>query len=256
MCQLLGMSANTPTDIRFSFSGLRVRGGERGPHRDGYGLCLYRQRGVQAFHDFLPASQSDLAVLLERLPIKADVALGHIRQANVGVVSLVNTHPFIREWRGRYWSFAHNGQFRGSKGLPQTYYTPVGTTDSEAGFCWIMNQLRALARPPGEKRLCTLLHQFFQDLDTRGIFNAMLTDGDRFFTYCSKSLYWITRRAPFGQAKLVDRDMMVDFSRETTPRDVVTLIATEPLTEDEAWTAMQPGELILWKNGEIVWRGV
>ena len=34
MCELLGMSANTTTDIRFSLSGLIQRGGVTGPHRD------------------------------------------------------------------------------------------------------------------------------------------------------------------------------------------------------------------------------
>jgi hypothetical protein len=33
MCELLGMSANVPTDIRFSFTGLVQRGGETGPQR-------------------------------------------------------------------------------------------------------------------------------------------------------------------------------------------------------------------------------
>ena len=35
MCELLGMSANVPTDICFSFTGLVQRGGGTGPHKDG-----------------------------------------------------------------------------------------------------------------------------------------------------------------------------------------------------------------------------
>ena len=41
MCELLGMSANIPTDIRFSFSGLMQRGGRTGPHSDGWGIAFY-----------------------------------------------------------------------------------------------------------------------------------------------------------------------------------------------------------------------
>ena len=33
MCELLGLSANTPTDISFSFSGLKQRGGNTGETR-------------------------------------------------------------------------------------------------------------------------------------------------------------------------------------------------------------------------------
>lgn len=40
MCELLGMSANVPTDITFSLSGLISRGGQTGPHKDGWGITF------------------------------------------------------------------------------------------------------------------------------------------------------------------------------------------------------------------------
>lgn len=49
MCELLGMSANVPTDIVFSFTGLMQRGGGTGPHRDGWGIAFYEGRGVRLF---------------------------------------------------------------------------------------------------------------------------------------------------------------------------------------------------------------
>ncbi len=44
MCELLGMSANVPTDICFSFTGLMQRGGRTGPHRDGWGITFMKER--------------------------------------------------------------------------------------------------------------------------------------------------------------------------------------------------------------------
>ena len=44
MCELLGMSANVPTDICFSFTGLVQRGGGTGPHKDGWGIRFMRVR--------------------------------------------------------------------------------------------------------------------------------------------------------------------------------------------------------------------
>ena len=44
MCELLGMSANVPTDICFSFTGLMLRGGKTGPHKDGWGITFYEGR--------------------------------------------------------------------------------------------------------------------------------------------------------------------------------------------------------------------
>ena len=42
MCQLLGMNANTPTDVMFSFTGLAVRADE---HKDGFGIAFFEGAG-------------------------------------------------------------------------------------------------------------------------------------------------------------------------------------------------------------------
>jgi Glutamine amidotransferases class-II len=42
----------------------------------------------------------------------------------------------------------------------------------------------------------------------------------------------------------------VDFAKETTPRDVVTVVATRPLTRDEVWTVMAPGDYAVFRRGE------
>ncbi|PKH98350.1 class II glutamine amidotransferase, partial [Shewanella sp. 11B5] len=60
------------------------------------------------------------------------------------------------------------------------------------------------------------------------------------------------RRAPFGQATLIDTDVVIDFSQETTPNDVVTVIATRPLTNNENWVVLQPGEWKLFRKGELI----
>ena len=124
------MSANVPTDIRFSFAGLAKRGGATGPHRDGWGIAFYEERGVRAFHDPQPSAHSPLAALVRDYPIKSRIVIAHVRRANRGKVALENTHPFVRELWGRAWTFAHNGQLRGVKKLPLKFYRPIGTTDS------------------------------------------------------------------------------------------------------------------------------
>lgn len=110
MCELLGMSANVPTDICFSFTGLMQRGGNTGPHRDGWGITFYEGKGFRTFKDPNPSCESKIAELVQNYPIKSQAVVSHIRQANRGGVNLENTHPFTRELWGRYWTFAHNGQ--------------------------------------------------------------------------------------------------------------------------------------------------
>ena len=104
MCELLGMSANVPTDICFSFSGLRARGGRTGPHKDGWGMAMYRDGDVWAIHDPRPSADSDMAEVMSHTSLKCDIVISHIRQANVGAVCLLNTHPFSRSLWGKTWS--------------------------------------------------------------------------------------------------------------------------------------------------------
>lgn len=255
MCELLAMSANTPTDLCFSFTGLTRRGGDTGPHRDGWGVAFYEGKGVRAFHESGASASSRIAEVVQTHPIKSEVAVCHIRQANVGSVCLANTHPFIRELWGRYWTFAHNGQLKTFQ--PQSgFYEPVGSTDSEALFCDLLNQLRA--SDSREADLDTLVAQLVAraaDYARQGVCNLLLTNGDWLFTFCTTKMASITRRAPFGPARLKDADVTVDFEAETTPNDVVSVIVTEPLTTDERWDLYQPGEWRLWRLGEVIRRG-
>ena len=253
MCELLGMSANVPTDIRFSFAGLARRGGQTGPHRDGWGIAFYEGRGCRSFHDPSPSAKSDLARLLEHYPIKSRNVIAHVRRANRGCVALENTHPFTRELWGRPWTFAHNGQLKGIKKLELGRFKPIGTTDSEHAFCWIMGEIaERWATLPAPSRVDRLMPTLFDRLAELGVFNALMSDGRTLYAHCGKRLSIITRRAPFGRATLIDDDIQVDFSAETTPNDVVTVVATRPLTRDEAWRELVPGETLCLRDGEVV----
>jgi len=175
--------------------------------------------------------------------------------ANVGKVALVNTHPFVRELWGQHWCFAHNGQladFAPARG----FYRPVGDTDSEAAFCDLLNQIRSRfpERVAAEQMLPQLLDACAL-YRSKGVFNCLLSNGEWLFSFCSTKLAQITRRAPFGPAQLKDAELTVDFDAVTTPNDVVTVLATEPLTENEQWDIHSSGEWTLWRLGECVARG-
>ena len=252
MCELLGMSANVPTDICFSFAGLMQRGGGTGPHKDGFGIAFYEGKGARFFHDPQPSVESKIASLVKEHPIKSHVVISHIRQANVGSICLENTHPFQRELWGYTWTFAHNGQLDKSLfDLPLSFYHPVGTTDSEYAFCWLLGEIRQNfpQRPDDFSKLNEFIHARCESLRELGVFNMLMTESTRLFTYCSSKLSWITRCAPFGTASLTDCEVTVDFCTETTPNDIVTVIATVPLTDNEQWNAIEQGELISFVDG-------
>ncbi|WP_261841637.1 class II glutamine amidotransferase [Aliamphritea ceti] len=255
MCELLGMSANVPTDICFSFSGLMQRGGDTGPHRDGWGIAFYEGKGLRDFHDPEPSCDSEIALLIKNHPIKSKTVISHIRQANVGETCLENTHPFTRELWGYMWTFAHNGQLDAKLfDLPLSFYKPVGTTDSEYAFCWLLGEVRKVFpdRPDDFSELSALIARCADQLRELGVFNMLLTESEYLFAYCTTKLAWITRRAPFGKASLTDAELTVNFREETNTTDVVTVIATEPLTDNEEWTALVAGEMITFVDGEPV----
>ncbi len=246
------MSANVPTDIRFSFAGLAPRGGGAGPHCDGWGIAFYEGRAVRAFLDTEPCAKSDMARFIGSHPIKSRTVIAHIRQANRGKVALANTHPFSRELWGRVWTFAHNGQLRGVKALPLDFYAPIGATDSEHAFCWMLDRLRARHESlPSPKEIDREVAALCLPLARMGVFNMLMSDGRSLYAFCGKKLSCLTRRAPFGQATLIDEDRKVNFAEETGPNDCVTVVATGPLTSDEIWTAIKPGTLLALREGEV-----
>ncbi|MBU2881638.1 class II glutamine amidotransferase [Psychrosphaera sp. B3R10] len=251
MCELLGMSANVPTDIVFSFTGLVQRGGKTGPHTDGWGITFYEGKGCRTFKDPRPSAESKIANLVMDYPIKSCSVISHIRQANRGGIKLENTHPFIREFWGRHITFAHNGQLSRYKKLSLSQFHPVGDTDSEFAFCWIMDQLKARykTKPRNWQSVFKYIAGLCKQLNQYGVFNALISDGEHLLAYCSNNLSWITRRAPFGEANLIDTEFNVNFNEVTTENDIVTVIATRPLTDNECWTKLAPEEYVLFKLG-------
>jgi len=250
MCELLGMSANVPTDIVFSFTGLMERSGNTGPHKDGWGIAFYEGKACRTFHDPQPACDSAIANLVKNYPIQSHIVISHIRLANRGKINLANTHPFTRELWGSHISFAHNGQLKGIKKKSLRDFKPVGTTDSEYAFCWLLGEIKhAFPKRPSVSKLKKFIKHHCDELKTMGVFNMLLSDSRFLFAYCSTKLCWITRRAPFDLAKLIDTDLSVDFGTETTPNDVVSVVATSPLTENETWNQLESGELLCLSKG-------
>lgn len=256
MCELLGMECNTPTDIVFSFTGFACRGGRTGPHADGWGLAFYEGRAARVFLDPQPCAKSPLAEFVRTHPIKTELAIAHIRRRTRGPVALANTHPFMRELWGRYWIFAHNGHLPDFVPELDGQFTPVGETDSERAFCWLLQSLHRLfgRQQPPREALFDALHRLSLDLGARGVCNFLLSNGDCLIAHCSTRLSYIVRQAPFAVAHLCDQDLSIDFREVTTPDDRVAVVATVPLTDNERWETMPRGSLWLFHDGAPVRR--
>ena len=256
MCELFAINGSAPTAATFSFTGFSARGGATGEHVDGWGMALHEGDACRVFVDAGRACDSPLAEFLRRHPLRARTVLAHVRKATQGPVSLANCHPFQREWAGRHWVFAHNGDLKGFRPELDGSFLPVGQTDSEYAFCWLLQRLRQrfgpLAAPPWPQMLPVLAEDVTQ-IAAHGSFNMLLADGRAVFAHASTRLTWLQRRWPFGTAHLVDHELAIDLGTANQPGDRMVVVATAPLTRDEPWRTCASGEMLLLVDGELAW---
>ena len=255
MCQLLGLNCKNPTDATFSFSGFAQRAGVTDHHADGWGIAFFegseQDRGLRHFIDHLPASTSPVAELIRRYPIKSRNVISHIRKATQGKVALENCHPFVRELWGRYWVFAHNGDLKDFAPHLHGSFRPVGTTDSELAFCWMMQEMnKSHAGVPSEVELTHTLRDLAQRIAKHGTFNFLLSNGQALWAHASTKLHYVIRQHPFTEVQLKDEDLSVDLSQLNSPDDRQVIVVTEPLTANEHWVPMATGELQVFIDGQ------
>ncbi len=250
MCQLLAMNANVPKDIMFSFSGFAQRACD---HADGFGIAFFEGRGVRCFVDSHAANNSPVADLIKAYPIHSTDVIAHIRKATVGQVALENCHPFTRELWGRYWVFAHNGDLKDYHPPLHGAFRPVGDTDSERAFCWLLQEMaKSHASVPSPEELTRTLAELVPQVAVHGTFNFIMSNGQALWAHCTTKLHYLVRQYPFAEAKLQDADVTVNFAHVADRHDRVALVATEPLTTNEAWTALSPGQLQVFVHGRAL----
>jgi glutamine amidotransferase len=100
--------------------------------------------------------------------------------------------------------------------------------------------------------LTVTLNELVPQIAAHGTFNFMLSQGEALWAHCSTKLHYLVRQHPFGVARLQDQDIALNFAELAGPQDRIAVIATEPLTRDEQWTAMTPGQLLAFEGGRPV----
>jgi len=204
---------------------------------------------------------------LRQHKVESEIVLAHIRLASLGPVELRNTHPFRRELMGHVHTFAHNGHLPGVQDQLITDFdkslVPVGSTDSGHVFCVLMQRMNAIWHNndtlPNLAERIAFVSGFAKEISAFGPANFLYSDGEVLFVHGHKrkqangitrspGLHYISIECNygFGQSELTS----VEFSSEQVQQ--VTLVSTLPLREG-GWLPMEEGQLLVVKNGSIIY---
>lgn len=258
MCELFGLCANKPVNISFTWRGFKRRGGF---NFHGWGVAWYLSDDKLAglVKEPKPAPSSSIANLLTK-GLRSHMVISHVRYKSKGSVSFVNTHPFVRRFGGRDWVFAHNGTLRGFIDFAESRlrgYKPVGDTDSEHAFCFILDELsRNTSDTTNVLNLSRIIWNLALRIARFGKFNFLLSNGAFLFAFMTEpnTLHYLIRHPPHtGYAVLRDDDHEIDLSLRKGADEAAVLVATTKLT-NENWVTLRRNEMIVAHSGDILFK--
>jgi predicted glutamine amidotransferase len=173
---------------RSNASRVTVPGGPSGVYGWGIGWYPASERGAAVVKDPGSRHEEDIGGILGGWGrFRSTLFLGHLR-GHRRRRSQQDLQPFVRSYAGRQWIFAHAGDLgRGwADRLPllnDPSFEPLGRTDSEHAFCWLLSRLherraRSLGDVPAED-----LRGWLLQLNAGGQLNVIVSDGDHLVAY-------------------------------------------------------------------------
>ena len=267
MCELFCLSSRLPTRTTFSLQTFAGHGAAGEISVDGWGIACYDGADVRLYKEPEPAGDSAWLKFIEDRRLASRLLLSHIRHATTGDISFVNTQPFIRELGGRRHVFAHNGQLAGAvrrHNAAPLRFQAIGTTDSEAAFCLLLEHMAPLwqgAAVPALADRLDIVAGFAAAMRAFGPANFLYGDSDVLFahghrrvqsdkTTAPPGLWLLQRHCPFDADRLPQSGVTIDAGRE---HQKIALLASVPLS-GEAWQPLAEGEVLAVKDGEVVAR--
>jgi len=259
MCDLLGVSSRQPVTIEMSFKKLLERACHANP--DGWGAVFYRDEDAYVFREPRPGGDSQLAAILANCGIPSHLIISHIRKATQGDISIRNTHPFTRELGGRRHSFAFNGDVPAAYDLKlqSDRFLPIGTSDAEYAYCYLLNLLAAAGGTDDVSRTASILQSFGLQLSAMGPANFLYSDSQRLYAFSSRrrhpdgeyppGMHMLTRQC--HQAPLSVSCVGLKVSPTVELAQQIVLLSSVPLSE-EGWSPLAENQLMVVENGGVL----
>ena len=264
MCELFAMSSSKPAEVSFSLDEFSRHGGLTDLHKDGWGIAYYDENDARIIKETCSASESAYLDFIKSRSIQSKIIISHIRLASIGEKSVRNTQPFSRELGGKRHVFAHNGDFMNlidKLEIKPTRFRPIGNTDSELSFCYLMEIMATIwanEESPDLTQRLNIFTLFAHEMREYGIANFIYSDSDYIFIHSHKriitkketkvtpGLHLLKRSCPIEAPNKIDGlELLVN-----EPQEVV-LAASVPLS-DEKWIALEEGTIKVLQNGKLI----
>lgn len=254
--ELSGFSFNEPVQGRHIFSVFRHR-----EQPEGWGLAFYPDESLQLFREPKKALECDLAEFLITYDyLEAPLLVAQVKSSR-GTQIHETTQPFQRELNGKRYAFIHCGSLSDfQQHLKLERFKPMGESDSEHLFCFILGQIEKEGIQTWDNaKFYWLQSEILREANGLGTLNCLLSDGDYLFAYHDKKsgenfLHYKERKAPYGTVHFVDTNEDIDLSNVYPSSASGYILCTKPLTIEQ-WTSVGHGQLIVLKDGVIVWEG-
>ncbi|MEZ4545196.1 MAG: class II glutamine amidotransferase [Cyanobacteriota/Melainabacteria group bacterium] len=259
--EILGMSFDSPASPSITLFGLEEGTREEG----GWGFGWYPSDDLAGVVIKNPRTTRESVmrrVLRDWDRFRSSVFVCQLRGA-AKRVSQQDTMPFLGRFAGRHWLFAHIGHL--SKHIitelplgEDPFYEPVGRSDSEYAFCWILTQLRLKGARTLNKAGWSYMHQLFKTINQYGPSDFLFSDGNILMAYRDSqgrgdALYASRRTPPHHVTVLHNDSLEIDFSDPLDQNRTMVLITSSPMS-DGTWEEIPPGALMVAKLGKIIHR--
>jgi predicted glutamine amidotransferase len=264
MCELLGLSSNTPATVNFSLPKLAEHGAAAGTYADGWGIGYYEGLDVRLFKESTAAADSDWVRFIANHDLRSLLVIAQTRRATRGARSYSNAQPFMRELAGRIHLFAHNGDLPGifgSNAFQPERFNPIGETDSERAFCVLLDRMALIwkdrdAAPTLRDRFL-IVSSFADELRGLGPANFLYSDGDLLFAHGHRRKHTDTGRVEAPGLVSLQKQCQNDQQSLVTSglsirgdHQLVTLFASVPLSSEQ-WVPLAEGELVAVARGKF-----
>lgn len=241
-------------------------------HPDGWGVAYYVASSPHIVKSESAAIKDNLFKKVSGV-VASNTVVAHLRKATAGCLDITNTHPFQY---GR-WVFAHNGNIKSFdtyrkkllEMIPSEYKRfIIGQTDSELMFYFIMARLSKSLDIHSSNIDTSLLTEAIDSSitaitsiigeyskqdgpPTETYLSFILTNGQEFIVFQGgKPLYYSTHKSFCSEkfdCQFFNKSCESSVDRGNKVNHL--LVSSEPISGENIWTKMKPGELlILGKN--------